>query len=332
MKNKKFKTIEKCKRIFVLLLVLCTLAGCAGSKAAGNQNAGERADDTESVVDDTKREPNIVCWGDSLTYGTGGEGVTYPSVLAEKTGLTVYNYGVRGETAKQIAIRMGLYQMTVLAFTIPEDTTPVSVSLLYQGEDPVMMRLGDVGMNPCEISGVKGELSYQEADGKYYFTRLEAGKEVSVEEDAVVTMDAAGKVDANDIVVLFAGSNDRPTKEDAAALIATEKEMIAYLGSEKYIIVGLTSQEMIPEVAAVNEELKEAFGDHFLDIRSYFLEHGLEDAGITPTEQDKADIVAGEIPSSLRVDIVHGTPDFYQILGEQLYEKMRADGYLPKEE
>lgn len=339
MKNMIHKKSEQGKGLFMLLLAICTLTGCTGSKAAGNQNAGEVTVNTESTAvpiqeesTDVGKQPDIVCWGDSLTYGEGGEGVTYPSVLAEKTGLTVFNYGVQGETAKQIAIRMGLYQMTVSTFTIPEDTTPVEVNLFYQGEDPVMMRLGDAGMNPCEISGVKGELSYQEADGKYYFTRLEAGKEVSVEEGAVVTMNAAGKTDSDDIIVLFAGSNDRPTKEDAANLIAVEKEMIAYLGSEKYIVVGLTSQEMIPEVAAVNEELKEAFGEHFLDVRTYFLEHGLEDAGITPTEQDKADIAAGEIPSSLRVDIVHGTPDFYRILGEQLYEKMLADGYLPRKE
>ena len=111
-------------------------------------------------------------------------------------------------------------------------------------------------------------------------------------------------------------------------MIATEKEMIRYLGSSKYIVVGLTSKEMIPEVAAVNEKLAAAFGTHFLDIRSYLLEHGLEDAGIAPTDQDLMDLADGEIPSSLRVDIVHGTPDFYRILGEQLYEKMRSDGYL----
>lgn len=100
----------------------------------------------------------------------------------------------------------------------------------------------------------------------------------------------AGKIDPDDIVVLFIGSNDRPTAEDAETLIATEKEMIRYLGSSKYIVVGLTSKEMIPEVAAVNEKLAAAFGTHFLDIRSYLLEHGLEEAGIAPTDQDLMDL------------------------------------------
>ena len=93
-------------------------------------------------------------------------------------------------------------------------------------------------------------------------------------------------------------------------------------------MVGITSKGMVPEVEEVNQALKEAFGTHFLDIRSYLLTQGLKDAGITPTSQDLFDIENGEIPSSLRVDVVHGTADFYTILGEQLYEKMLADGYL----
>lgn len=321
------------KKLTVCCLMLCMLTGCAGSRQAMSGQADvvdettERTD-TERADTGKEKEPDIVCWGDSLTYGTGGEGVTYPSVLADETGLTVYNYGVCGEKADQIAVRMGLYPMTTGAFTIPAEREPVALSLLCDGEDPIMLRLGDAGMNPSDIAGVKGELSYSEEDGNYYFTRQTKGDAVTVSDGTVVTMDAAGKIDPDDIVVLFIGSNDRPTAEDAETLIATEKEMIRYLGSSKYIVVGLTSKEMIPEVAAVNEKLAAAFGTHFLDIRSYLLEHGLEEAGIAPTDQDLMDLADGEIPSSLRVDIVHGTPDFYRILGEQLYEKMRSDGYL----
>lgn len=307
------------------------IAGCGDGKSEQTVQKTQSKPVQETEEEEETRlskAAHIVCWGDSLTYGSGGDGVTYPGVLEEKTGLSVYNYGVRGETAKQIAIRMGLYRMTVSAFVIPKDVTPVEVSLFYEGEDPVMLRLGDVGLNPCEIAGVEGTLSYQEEDGKYYFTRSTSGKEITVADETPVMTAAEKTMDANDIVVLFAGSNDRPTKDTVADLIKTEQEMLAYLGSEKYIVVGITSKGMVPEVEEVNQALKEAFGTHFLDIRSYLLTQGLEDAGITPSDQDLFDIENGEIPSSLRVDVVHGTADFYTILGEQLYEKMLADGYL----
>ena len=50
--------------------------------------------------------------------------------------------------------------MTVPAFVIPENTIPTEVGLFYQDEDPIMLRLGDVGLNPCEIAGVEGMLSF----------------------------------------------------------------------------------------------------------------------------------------------------------------------------
>ena len=116
------------KKLTVCCLMLCMLTGCAGSRQAMSGQA-ERTD-TERADTGKEKEPDIVCWGDSLTYGTGGEGVTYPSVLADETGLTVYNYGVCGEKADQIAVRMGLYPMTTGAFTIPAEREPVALSTM----------------------------------------------------------------------------------------------------------------------------------------------------------------------------------------------------------
>ena len=58
------------------------------------------------------------------------------------------------------------------------------------------------------------------------------------------------------------------------------------------------------------------------------MENGLKDAGITASDQDAADMSQGEIPSSLRVDVVHGNSVFYRLLGNQVYEKFRELGYI----
>lgn len=335
-KNKVYGSV---KLLLLVGMLGVLLAGCASQKGDADKMPADQiekeeaqseadAGDTVSQTDEIKTNARIICWGDSLTYGTGSEGHPYPALLEEKTGLSVKNYGVQGETAKQIAIRMGLYPMTTSAFFIPEDTTPVELNLFYDKTDPIMLRLGDVGLNPCTIGGVEGALSYNKDDGKYYFTRSVSGTGVLVEEGSEVMTYAAGDRKSDDIIVIFAGSNDRPTAESVAALIETEQQMINYLGSDKYIVVGLTSKSMVPEIEAVNQALQDAFGTHFLDVRSYLLKNGLKDAKITPTEQDNADITAGEIPGSLRIDEVHGVPAFYSIIAEQLYEKMSADGYF----
>lgn len=285
-------------------------------------------EETEAQMPDEESAERILCWGDSLTYGQGGDGVTYPSVLEEKTGLEVINYGIQGETARQIGIRMGVWPMSTGAFEIPAETVQTEVSLWQWGEDPIMMRLGDCGINPCYIEGVEGELSYAAEDNKYYFTRKEAGDAVSVADQTKVQTFAAGDKDSSDIIVLFAGTNLPPDKDTVGELIAMERQMLEFLDAKRYVVIGLTSKKLIKDVEAINESLEEAFGEHFLDIRSYLLENGLRDAGIEPTKKDMKNLAKGEIPSSLRVDEVHGTADFYQIIGECVYRKLKDLGYL----
>ena len=287
-----------------------------------------KTEETEIQIPEEELAKRIICWGDSLTYGQGGNGVTYPSVLEEKSGLEVINYGIQGETARQISIRMGVHPMSVGAFEIPSETDPVEVSLWQWGEDPIMMRLGDCGINPCYIAGVEGTLSYAAEENKYYFTRKEAGDAVSVSDQTEVETFAAVDKDSSDIIVLFAGTNRPPDKDTVGDLIQMERQMIEYLGTERYVVIGLTSKKLIKDVEVINESLAGAFGEHFLDIRSYLLENGLRDAGIEPTKKDTKNIAIGEIPSSLRVDEVHGTKDFYRIIGECVYRKLVELVYL----
>jgi lysophospholipase L1-like esterase len=48
----------------------------------------------------------IVGWGDSLTFGYGGDGTTYLSALSKSTGIITINKGVRSEGSPQIKARM----------------------------------------------------------------------------------------------------------------------------------------------------------------------------------------------------------------------------------
>lgn len=356
--RKKGEVMKLIEIICVTFLVGSCLAGCVGvqkqedaadtlrqqQEETKEESAQEMQQETEAVSQETEEQQTektmeaeekperIICWGDSLTYGQGGNGVTYPSVLSEKLNLEVINYGIQGETARQIGIRMGAFPMSAGAFEIPAESIPVEVSLWQWGEDPIMMRLGDCAINPCYISGVAGTLSYQAEDNKYYFTRLEEGEAKTVAEGTEIETFASKDKRKSDIVVLFAGTNLPPDKDTVGELIEREKQMLAYLEAERYVVIGLTSKTLIPDIEPINEALAEAFREHFLDIRMYLLEHGLQDAGITPTEQDKKDIEEGEIPSAIRVDEVHGNEAFYRIIGEQVLLKLEELGYITEED
>ncbi len=75
------------KKLLVFLAVVCLFVtvGCYGKQES-----------------QPKLNPAIVCFGDSLTQGTGAtNGETYPYFLQKLTNLTVVNAGIHGDTSQQ---------------------------------------------------------------------------------------------------------------------------------------------------------------------------------------------------------------------------------------
>ena len=73
--------------------------------------------------------------------------------------------------------------------------------------------------------------------------------------------------------------------------------------------------------------LHDAFGDHFINMRVYMLENGLEDCGFTMTEQDREDYERGIISGQLRSDWTHFNSYGYYAKGKALYLKGVELGY-----
>ncbi|MCR5832241.1 MAG: SGNH/GDSL hydrolase family protein [Lachnospiraceae bacterium] len=271
--------------------------------------------------------PRIVCWGDSLTVSIDGKSA-FPDILRDLSGCEVVNYGVESENAAMIAMREGGVRVNVKATVIPSDTNLIPIFLRTENNGHVFfLDYGDGGVNPCSINGIEGEL--QQLNGSYYFQRKTKGERIAVEEGTQFKTFGMNDSKPDDILVIFAGTNDLPDSKSVRNLIATERAMLDAAKCEKYIIVGLTYAGGIPEIDAVNEALANEFGEHFVDIRKYMLNYGLADAGVEPSEQDKADIRKGEIPSSLRRDYVHGNKLYHRLIGEQVYRRMQYLGYVP---
>ena len=306
--------------------------------AAAEEEEIPEEDETEYLWHgqvDPKKEfegliPRIVCWGDSLTVSLDDKSA-YPDVLRALSGCEVINYGVENENTAMIAMREGGLRVNVKATVLPADTNLIPIFLRTEDNGHVyFLDYGDGGVNPCSINGIEGEL--QQLNGAYYFKRSTKGERLAVDEGTQFKTFGMKDAKEDDILVIFAGTNDLPDSTGVKKIISLERSMIEASGSDKYIIVGLTYAGGIPEIDAVNEALSKEFGDHFVDIRRYMLNYGLADAGITPTEDDLADIKKGEIPASLRNDYVHGNKIYHRLLGEQIYRRMKYLGYVPDPE
>lgn len=297
----------------------------------------------EIVLEETEPEeslPGIICWGDSLTYGYNGEGVSYPSVLEQRIKenigeIPVVNMGACGEDSITIAGRSGgIPFVTAEDITILAEPEAIEVAIVSQNGKEVSPSIyTDVGINECEIAGVSGMLTIQDAGqqgSRYIFVRAKAGEEVQVPSGTEIKTEASEKY-KDYLSIVFVGTNGG--YEDYDELIVQQDAIIASrtANTDKYLVVGITygTEEGMAEYDKV---MYEHYGDKYLCLRSYLSVFGMRDAGLTPTEEDRQRMQAGMVPLSLRTDDVHFTAKGYEVTGNVIYDKLESLGYFDAKE
>ena len=307
-------------------VLAASLVGCGQSSASdasqvdADEESAQQADEDASYADDSDwrfypgtsdddtRE--IVCWGDSMTQGVGADDdpdalvaladgelydtsyQSYPQVLSQLTGLDTYNFGVAGATSEEIAAMQGGLPWTALYADGSDDSE-------NSDEDEQT------------ISHIDPEV---------------------VDE---------GEEHTGDILVLEIGSNGG-WDGDYQVLIDQYRAMIDRSGCDDYLIlgdtddpgtsVGDTSQvpftdDYAPRETSWETALREAFGDHFINMRVFLIKHGLEISGLTPTPEDVADARLGCISKQLRSDWTHLNARGYFAKAVAVYQRGIKLGY-----
>ena len=137
--------------IVMILAAALVLSSCGTGSAAGGEEPADQENEYSGIVYDGESEigytseysyeyatehpayleenetdaEEINCWGDSITEGYGSDGLTYPDVLEELTGIPVRNLGVGGESSREILRR--------------------SINYGSQEEDILVIQMGDNG-------------------------------------------------------------------------------------------------------------------------------------------------------------------------------------------
>lgn len=280
------------------------------------------------LPDTTKR---IICWGDSLTAGGG-----WTTKLANLSGLEVINCGTGGENSNTIAARQGADCIIVNNVTIPAGTTAVQLTdydtkfTTYMGRKVTpLLQGGSVHVNPCMLGDVEGTLkwtgsTYDDSTGVWTFTRSVAGEEVNITRPAHLTTyaDRTYNNNTNNVHIFFVGTNDGVF--DVDEMIDKIRLMIDHSGTHEYLVLGLT--RILSE--GYKDKFKAAFGRKWLDLHGYLVSYGLEDSGIEATEEDTAAIESDQVPPSLLMDAVHYTETTKNLIGIQVYNRIRDLHYI----
>ncbi len=132
--------------------------------------------------------------------------------------------------------------------------------------------------------------------------------------------------------IIWSGRNDFT---NAATVEANIASMVAALGHQRFLIMSIMNGPNEPSgnsnytaIMAINAYLAATYPNNYLDIRSYIVQNGLTDAGITPTAQDLIDISNDVPPTSLRADsVVHLNTTGYALVAKQVANYIAAHNW-----
>lgn len=283
----------------------------------------------------------IICWGDSLTQGAGGNGATWPQALQDairsklQMDIPVVNMGVGGEDTYTILGRSGVVPFVTGAdFTIPSSAKK-SVSITMEsgaGALVTPLRQGKAGMETVWIGGVKGRIrvhqaSPYEGDFSYSFVRSSKGKKTFV--PAGTEIITAGSQSYTDYLpVIFMGQNGHYS--DVQDLIRQHRMLIDRHSDGRFLVIGISSGNAAGN-AEMEKAMEEAFGRQYINLRDYMCTRAMADAGLEATEADLARMAEGSTPLSLHAspeDTIHFNATGYELIGKLVYARMDELGYF----
>lgn len=268
--------------------------------------------------------PDITCWGDSLTQGTGagGTGLEYPAKLASLFPLrNTYNQGIASQRSTDIAARQGGVAINI---TFPANTIQASGGATVTC-DSNPLQFASTQKLPGMVSGVYGELTI--SGSTYTFTRKDAGSTVSLSGAALFTVDNGLK--NGGLTVLWVGRNNvtvapATVLSDIAAMVANLTAL-----NKRFIVMSIlngstegTGSSELTTILATNATLSSTYGNKYLDIRQTLV--NAYSPGIP------ADVTAyglNKVPPSLQSDTIHLNAAGYLLVAQTVSAKITALGW-----
>ena len=255
--------------------------------------------------------------GDSLTNGAGGQTTWREALAALVSPRTHTNIAIGGQTSPQIAARAGAYValLTLDGNLIPA-SGPVAVTartiglLTGQGQQSIKGRL----------SGIYGTLTRSNADDSYSFTRETAGAPVPVGKKLAFAPDIG--THGFDTWLIFMGANNITQPDEIKRDIAAAVNAMKPMDKRFLVMTPVTGDSRyVTQCEQVEDWASQTYGGRVLKIREFSFQFNDGSPG------DLADVAAGIIPRSLRVDNIHFTTFFHGKIAELVAAEINRRGW-----
>ena len=285
----------------------------------------------------------IVGWGDSMMKGSGGE-ESILEIISEELDINHKNFGVGGLKSNSIGVLQGGIPLKI-TFENNEIKASESTTLAYYNIAPINFQTDQYREGVIDsIEGTLERLSEKENDRKtlgYIFKADDLKENIPVKDTAVFAFNDAIKY-KDTWTIIWAGRNDNKAGDAVYKTRDNIQAMIDYMGENAknhYLVLSICNGIADTEykgsnahtnITRLNTVLKEAFGDHFLDVRGYMVHKAIYDMGMTPTPQDLEDIKKDCIPRRFLHDNVHFNTLGYEATGKFVANVIKEKGWIIK--
>lgn len=288
------------------------------------------------------------------------EGNDYPYYLQDMLGsdYCVINAAVSGENTLTIMGRQGAYPMLLAHdVTIIKNSKKKFKTLMGNNDSPAFLSAynsqpvmpfiqgswkpgSSSYVNPCIINGrkfiVSSESAFWPEDGvhkvayNYYIEPLEEIEHTdTLKAGSIVETLGMQKLRNKHANVFFMGGNGG--FKDVKELIAQYDRMIIYSQCSRYIVISFhmplgfinTNKRLVE----MEDSLQNHFGKHYINLRKYMVDKGMEETGLTPTQEDRDSMANGSIPPQLLRDGKHFKGVANRVIAKLVRQKMIELGY-----
>lgn len=307
--------------------------------------------DVAKIGENLGIKKTIVCVGDSLT-ANGGD-LAYPTKLQALVGdkYEVRNYGIGGDTTVDICARIGaIAAETSVDFTIPKEKDTEFTLPTISNESGNITNYGIVSsmngdkiniytsggyfasstITPITVNGIELDVQNSTINGPVVVkTKEEMVADVEIKAGSTVVMNGYKLCQDADIIIVNMGANGgyslSETSEYIKQFVHIEKKYKC-----KLLFITPHTSNMYP---GYRELMRKTFGVNYLDSRLYFSTKAIYDAltlGLVDavTDQDIADMQAGNCPASLLADSIHFNDIGRTLLANLIYRTLKTLGYV----
>ncbi len=273
----------------VILIAFALIASCISPAFAAN----------------SKVTNSVVWWGDSLTAGAGGAGISAPSELSKILKIPVLNKGVGGENSSQIAVRSGAREISIKFWGDGKKDgdwrvfqVAPSAEILRQGSNVL-------------AGSIQGCVAILKFEGSSYSARVFKCKKNLKNGNfkfsiiGLETMNSKYKV-------IWSGRNNGG---DSATVLSDVSSMIDFFKNANpnvkiYVLSVINGAGegrgtgAYTGIDGVNTALSSVDAT-YIDVRKCLINQGLKFNKLTATLQDTLDLENDLVPAQLRSDNIH---------------------------